>query len=162
MNRTLTSSTSKLSNPWLFFAVTFAWTWSFWILAVLLGLSADTSAGLAMSLLGVLGPMVAGIGLTYLTCDQTGRRDYWRRVIDLKRIGAKWYLVILLFVPILNILAALFDMLLGGSGATWGGEMVAITERADTIAGLLWIVAAIGIVVLWGPNTFTRKQEAIQ
>jgi membrane protease YdiL (CAAX protease family) len=73
-----------------------------------------------MSLLGVLGPMVAGIGLTYLTCDQTGRRDYWRRVIDFKRIGVKWYLVILLFVPILNILAALFDMLLGGSGATWG------------------------------------------
>jgi membrane protease YdiL (CAAX protease family) len=42
------------------------------------------------------------------------------------------------------------------------GEIIAITERADTIAGLLWIVAAIGIVVLWGPNTFTRKQETIE
>lgn len=279
MNRTSTLSNSKLSSPWLFFAATFAWTWSFWILAVVLGLG-NTAAGVVLSLLGVLGPMVAGIGLTYLTYDQEGRRDYWRRVIDFRRIGVKWYLVILLFAPILNILAALLDMLLGGSGATWGeaalnlfvaplsiipsilfatlipfieelgwrgyvldrlqakwsalvstlilgtvwslwhlplffiegtyqanlgvgtlefwvfmigvvalsfpftwiynntrrstlavilfhamvnftGEVIAITERADVISIILWFVAAIGIVVLWGPKTFTRE-EAMQ
>lgn len=120
MNRTSTLSTSNLSSPWIYFAATFAWTWSLWILALLLGLSMDTAAGFAMLLLGVLGPMVTGIGFTYLTYGQEGRRDYWRRVVDFKRIGVRWYLVILLFAPILNVLAALLDMLLGGIGATWG------------------------------------------
>ncbi len=279
MNRTLTLSTSRLCSPWLFFEATFAWTWSFWILAAVLGLG-NTAVGLVLSLLGVLGPMVAGIGLTYLSYDQEDRRDYWRRVIDFKRIGVKWYLVILLFAPALNILAALLDILLGGSGATWGeatlnffvaplsiipsilfaslipfieelgwrgyvldrlqvkwsalvstlilgtawslwhlplffiegtyqanlgvgsvafwvfmigvialsfpftwiynntrrstlavilfhamvnftGEVMAITERADVISIFLWFVAAIGIVVLWSPKTFTRD-EAMQ
>jgi membrane protease YdiL (CAAX protease family) len=237
----------------------------------------DTAAGFAMLLLGVLGPMVTGIGFTYLTYGQEGRRDYWRRVVDFKRIGVRWYLVILLFAPILNVLAALLDMLLGGIGATWGdaalnfvvaplsiipsilfatlipfveelgwrgysldrlqakwsalvstlilgsvwslwhlplffvegtyqanlgvgtlefwvfmigvvalsfpftwiynntrrstlavilfhamvnftGEVIAITERADVIATTLWIVAAAGIVVLWGSKTFTREK----
>lgn len=277
MNRTSTLSTSNLSSPWIYFAATFAWTWSLWILALLLGLSMDTAAGFAMLLLGVLGPMVTGIGFTYLTYGQEGRRDYWRRVVDFKRIGVRWYLVILLFAPILNVLAALLDMLLGGIGATWGdaalnfvvaplsiipsilfatlipfveelgwrgysldrlqakwsalvstlilgsvwslwhlplffvegtyqanlgvgtlefwvfmigvvalsfpftwiynntrrstlavilfhamvnftGEVIAITERADVIATTLWIVAAAGIVVLWGSKTFTREK----
>jgi membrane protease YdiL (CAAX protease family) len=277
MNRTSTLSTSNLSSPWIYFAATFAWTWSLWILALLLGLSMDTAAGFAMLLLGVLGPMVTGIGFTYLTYGQEGRRDYWRRVVDFKRIGVRWYLVILLFAPILNVLAALLDMLLGGIGATWGdaalnfvvaplsiipsilfatlipfieelgwrgysldrlqakwsalvstlilgsvwslwhlplffvegtyqanlgvgtlefwvfmigivalsfpftwiyndtrrstlavilfhaminftGEVIAITERADAIATTLWIVAAAGIVVLWGSKTFTREK----
>jgi membrane protease YdiL (CAAX protease family) len=277
MNRTSTLSTSNLSSPWIYFAATFAWTWSLWILALLLGLSMDTAAGFAMLLLGVLGPMVTGIGFTYLTYGQEGRRDYWRRVVDFKRIGVRWYLVILLSAPILNVLAALLDMLLGGIGATWGdaalnfvvaplsivpsilfatlipfieelgwrgysldrlqakwsalvstlilgsvwslwhlplffvegtyqanlgvgtlefwvfmigivalsfpftwiyndtrrstlavilfhaminftGEVIAITERADAIATTLWIVAAAGIVVLWGSKTFTREK----
>jgi membrane protease YdiL (CAAX protease family) len=38
------------------------------------------------------------------------------------------------------------------------GEVIAITERADTISILLWVVAAIGIVVLCGPKTFTREK----
>jgi membrane protease YdiL (CAAX protease family) len=38
------------------------------------------------------------------------------------------------------------------------GEIIAITERADAISILLWVVAAIGIVVLCGPKTFTREK----
>jgi len=275
MNRISTLLISKLSSPWVFFAATFTWTWLFWILAILLGLNMDTTAGVALLLLGVLGPMVTGIVFTYLTYDKKDRRNYYQRIIDFKRVGVKWYLIILLFVPILNFLASIIDVLLGGSGITWGesmlnffvdpvsiipsifyaflipfieelgwrgyvldrlqakwsalvstlilgsiwslwhlplffiegtyqanlgvgslefwlfligvvplsfaftwvynntrrsilaviilhamvnftGEIIAITERADTISILLWVVTAIGIVVLWGPNTFSR------
>jgi membrane protease YdiL (CAAX protease family) len=64
--------------------------------------------------------MVTGIVFTYLTREKEGRRDYWRRVIGFKRIPARWYLVVFLFVPILNGLAALMDSLTGGTGGTWG------------------------------------------
>jgi hypothetical protein len=41
------------------------------------------------------------------------------------------------------------------------GEIIAITQRADAVSILLWVVAAVGIVVLWGPNRFMGKQETI-
>lgn len=268
---------TALAAPWVFFVATFAWTWLIWGVAIFLGANMETAMGFVLLLLGVMGPMVTGIGFTYLTRDKEGRRNYWKRVISFKRIPARWYLVILLFVPVLNILAALLDILTGGSGATWGeaalnlvsnplsvipsilfaslipfieelgwrgyvldrlqekrsalvsslilgvvwslwhlpmffvqgsyqanlgvgtlefwlfmigviplsfafawiynntrrsilavilfhamvnftGEVIAITERADTISILLWVVAAIGIVVLCGPKTFTRER----
>ncbi len=268
---------TALAAPWVFFVATFAWTWLIWGVAIFLGANMETAMGFVLLLLGVMGPMVTGIGFTYLTRDKEGRRDYWKRVISFKRIPARWYLVILLFVPVLNILAALLDVLTGGSGATWGeaalnlvsnplsvipsilfaslipfieelgwrgyvldrlqekrsalvsnlilgvvwslwhlpmffvqgsyqanlgvgtlefwlfmigviplsfafawiynntrrsilavilfhamvnftGEIIAITERADAISILLWVVAAIGIVVLCGPKTFTREK----
>ena len=91
--------------------------------------------------------MVTGISFTYLTRDQEGRRDYWKRVIDFKRIPAKWYLVIFLFVPILNSLPALLDV---------------ITERADTFSIVLWFVAAIAVSMIWGASTLKRQDNAAQ
>jgi len=108
-----------LKNPWIYILATFAWTWLFWGLGIMLGVSME-SVGSLILLIGVTGPMITGIGFTYLTRDKAGRRDYWKRIIDFKRIPAKWYLVIFLFVPILNILAAIIDIIAGGNGATWG------------------------------------------
>jgi membrane protease YdiL (CAAX protease family) len=271
-------SSPTLSSPRIFFAATFGWTWLFWIPVALLGLG-GTPWGTLLSLLGVLGPMIAGIAFTYLTKDKAGRRDYWLRIIDPRRMGIGWFLVVVLFTPVLNISAALLDRLAGGSGATWGeaaiqissdplaviqlalfasiipfieelgwrgyaldrlqsrwnalvsslilgavwsvwhlplffiegtyqanlgvgslafwlfmvsiiplsipftwfynntrrsilsailfhsmvnftGELIALTERADTYASLLWFVAAIGITLIWGARTLTRNKGA--
>ena len=124
MNANQAGTKSRLSSPWIFFAVTFGWSWLFWILAARSGSGLNSAAGGGLLLLGILGPMLAGIGFTYLTRDQEGRRDYWRRLADLRRIHAKWYLTIFLFVPILIAVAALLDVLLGGSGGTWGEVIV--------------------------------------
>jgi membrane protease YdiL (CAAX protease family) len=280
MNKNSDSSVSILSNPWVFFVLVFGWSWFFWILTALLGLGMNTGSGIVLLLLGILGPMVGGIGFTYLTQGKEGRHDYWLRIIDLKRISARWYLVIFLFVPILNALAALLDILFGGSGAILGeaavqflsepwaiipsvlfsslipfieelgwrgyvldrlqarwnalvsslilgivwslwhlplffikdtyqynlgvgspsfwlfmigviplavlftwifnntrrstlavilfhsmvnftGELIAITERADTYSILLWFVAAIVVTVIWGAETLTRHEGAL-
>lgn len=83
-------------------------------------LNMDTVVGVVLLLPGVLGPKVTGISFAYLTYGQEDRRGYWRCIIDFKRIGVKWYLVILLFAPILNILAALLDILLGGQRCNMG------------------------------------------
>ena len=112
------SSKSMWCRPWVYFVATFAWTWLIWGVAILKGLTMETGA--VFGLLGMIGPMVMGIAFTYLTRDREGRRDYWKRVIDFKRIPGRWYLVIFLFVPVLNVLAALLDVMTGGSGATWG------------------------------------------
>ena len=120
MNGTLKTTRPKLASPWVYFLATFAWTWLIWGTGILLGFTAETGEGLIVALLGVIGPLVTGIGFTYFTRDIEGRRDYWKRIVDFKRIPAKWYLVIFLFVPVLNGLAALLDRMSGGTGGTWG------------------------------------------
>ena len=62
-----------------------------------------------LRILGGFGPPIAGILLTYLTTDRDGWRDYWRRVIDFKRISPIWYAVIFLGLPLLTILAMLLS-----------------------------------------------------
>jgi len=139
MNENLKTTNSKLAAPWIYFVATFVWTWLFWGVAVATGATVETAAGGIPMLLGVMGPMVTGIAFTYLTRDAAGRRDYWKRIIDFKRIPGKWYLVIFLFVPILNILAALLDVVTGGIGATWGeAARNVLTNPSSIVLSLLF------------------------
>jgi uncharacterized protein len=115
-DKTSTSRASTLSSPWLFFALVFCWSWFFWLSAAALRTSIQTTLGRTLLLLGLLGPMVGGIGFTYLTQGKEGRREYWSRMVDPKRIGGIWYLVILLFVPTLMAIAVLLDVASGGTG----------------------------------------------
>ncbi|MFC4544053.1 CPBP family intramembrane glutamic endopeptidase [Halosolutus amylolyticus] len=109
-----------VGNPWVFFAVTFAITWFFWLSAIALGVSFTSAAGLVLLLAGLVGPGIAGIGFVYLVYDERGRTDFWDRIKQVRRIGVRWGLVILLVPLAVTIVAAVVDTLLGGPGATWG------------------------------------------
>ena len=115
MNDRPVSAGSKLACPWLYFGVTIGWTWLFWLPAAFMSMSVRTPAGAVLALLGLLGPMATGIGFTYLTRDSEGRRDYWMRIIDLRRIPPRWYLLIFLFVPSLMAVTIAFDLVSGGN-----------------------------------------------
>jgi membrane protease YdiL (CAAX protease family) len=139
VNEPLKTTHPKLASPWIYFLATYLWSGLFGGLAILMNLSMETAAGLVLVLLAAIGPMATGIAFTYLTRDKTGRRDYWKRIVDLKRIPARWYLVILLFVPILNSTAALLDKLAGGSGATWGeAALNFLTNPSSIILSILF------------------------
>ena len=139
------SSSLLLSRPWVFFSLALGWSWLCWTPLALLGLGLGTPAGLICGLLGLLGPGVAGITCTYLTQGNQGRRDYWTRVIDVKRVGAKWYATIFLFVPILFALAVLLDILSGGTGGQW-------EESALRIAAQPWAIVPIALGIFFvGP-----------
>lgn len=112
-----TSMTPAISSPWLFFIPVFCWTWLFWLAAAALGADVQTTMGSVLLRLGLLGPMLGGIAFAYLTRDKEGRREYWSRVIDFRRIPARWYAVVFLFAPALMGLALLLDAASGGSVA---------------------------------------------
>jgi len=103
-------------NPWLFFLLTFALSWAAWAMAALLGAKDNELPAQILHYAGGLGPLVATLALLYRRHTPDFRRDFWRRAIDFKRIGIKWYGVILLTVPALTAMGALADMLLGGIG----------------------------------------------
>ena len=117
-----TSPPSALSSLWLFFVVVFSWTWFFWILAAALGISARSPLGIALEVMGLLGPMLGGIGFAYFMLSRESWLEYWSRIVDPRRIPAKWYLIIFLFVPSLYAVAVLLDVASGGSAALLTSE----------------------------------------
>jgi uncharacterized protein len=139
MKEFLKTTRPAFASPWTYFLATYVWSGIFGGLAILMDLSMEAAAGLVLVLLAAVGPMVTGIAFTYLTRDKEGRRDFWKRVIDFKRIPARGYLVIILFVPILNGLAALVDVLTGGIGAIWGETALNfLTNPASIILSILF------------------------
>jgi hypothetical protein len=61
-------------------------------------------------------PLAVATALTLLKHDRPFGRDFWRRIIDFKRIGYGWFLVIFQYAPVRSGLAALIDGLMGGQG----------------------------------------------
>jgi membrane protease YdiL (CAAX protease family) len=161
MNENLKTTRPALASPWIYFVATYIWSGIFGGLAILMNLSMETAAGLVLMLLAALGPMVMGIAFTYLTRDKEGRRDYWTRVVGFNRIPVKWYLIIFIFVPILNGLAALLDVLTGGTGATWGeAALNALTNPASIILSILFATLFPFIEELgWRGYLLDRLQE---
>jgi membrane protease YdiL (CAAX protease family) len=106
-----------LSCPWLFFGLVFCWSWGIWIPTAVSGISVQSALGTALELVGLLGPMLGGIGFAYLTQTKAGWLEYWARIIDPKRIRPEWYPIIFLFAPALWAVAVLLDIASGGSAA---------------------------------------------
>lgn len=101
----------KLAQPWIYFLATYAWTWFFFGIAYLMGVSAESgnTVGVVLVLLALSGPAVMGIAFVYLALNKEGQKDYWRRILDFKRISFKFYLIIFLLIPALSILAAILS-----------------------------------------------------
>ncbi len=144
-NRTL--ARPSLRSAGLFFVLVFCWTWSFWIGAAASGASAQSISGMALIVLGLLGPMLGGITFAYFTLDHEGWREYWVRIIDARRIPARWFLVVLLFVPCLMALAVLIDLLLSGDAV-----LTQIGKRATPfLAAPLSVAPFLLHVLVYGP-----------
>lgn len=107
----------KLSSPWVFFALTLGLSWIFTVPMALAGLNLQSSpVAMILYALAGLGPAAAAVLLTWFTEDADGRKAYWRRIVDARRISPGWYAVIFLTVPALTLLAAGGDRMLGGAG----------------------------------------------
>ncbi len=101
-------------DPWLFFILTYAWTWGFWIPVVLLGENVFTFPYFLLLGLGGLGPPIVAILLTYFKEDKEVWNDYWKRVVDVKRIGIVWMAVVLFLPAFRSGLAMITGILING------------------------------------------------
>ena len=142
MNMPTTAHTKK-RYLWIFFALTFFLTWIFWIPLALSGQDVMAGPLMIILLLGGFGPSIAGIIMTYRTQDKSGRRDFWRRSVNFRQIGAIWYAVILLIFPLLYGIAILLDMLLGGSPPA-ADAIAQIAAQPASLIGMLMMGLIIG------------------
>jgi len=128
---------SKSQFPWLYLLVAYGVTWVFWIPIALTRQDYQTSPFLlAMVFLGVFGPGMAGIVMTYREKGKDGGRDFWRRVFDFRRVSLKWYVLILLLFPALHLIAIAINHWLGGDPP----QFAFIKEALTLPAGILTVV----------------------
>ncbi len=101
-----------------FFLLTFTLSWMIWIPMAASGLEINLSGGkvstLIFLMIGAFSPSIIGILMTYRTSDKAGRLDFWRRVIDFRRISFGWYGIILLLFPVIMGLTFFIESMLGG------------------------------------------------
>jgi membrane protease YdiL (CAAX protease family) len=101
----------KWGNVWGFFAATYVGAWLIWLPAIL---ARDEQPNLLLVVLGAFVPSTVGIVFIYLTQDRQGRRDFWVRVMDVRRIGWRWWVVIVLIFPLTYGMSGVVFILLGG------------------------------------------------
>jgi membrane protease YdiL (CAAX protease family) len=114
------TGTTALGNWWVYLAVAVGATWVFWLTAIALGVRFDSALGLVLLLVGLAVPGASGVLFVYLVYDERGRIDFWNRITQTRRVGLRWLAVILLVPLGLGVLAGVVDLLLGGSGPSWG------------------------------------------
>ena len=106
---------SRPRFPWLYLVLAYAFAWVFWIPVAWTKQDYQSSPLLLVAVLaGVFGPGLAAIILVHLHEDRAARRDFWRRVLDPRRIRPVWYLIVILLWPLLHLVAIAVNALLGG------------------------------------------------
>jgi membrane protease YdiL (CAAX protease family) len=137
-----------LASAWPFFALTLALSWLFWGPAALFRLPVGAFPGSLLLGLGGVGPATAAIALTYLARGHATRGsaagDYWRRVIDVRRIGPLWWAAIACIIPAIKGLALLLDRFTGGPGVPAAGAL-------SRMSSLLQIVPLALFLLVFGP-----------
>ncbi len=105
-------SAMKSSLHFLFLA--YGWAWLWWIPIAVSRVNYQTSPLLILVvLIGVFGPGLAGILLTYRTGSPAERRDFWQRAFDFRRVQWRWIIFMLLLWPAMHILANFSSTSLG-------------------------------------------------
>jgi membrane protease YdiL (CAAX protease family) len=132
---------SSRKSPWLYFALTFGWSWLFWIPAALSGQNVMQFPTVLLLVLGGLGPPLAAILLTHLGQDSAERRDFWRRVVDLKRISPAWYAVAFLLSPVLAVLAVAVGLLAGEGLPSFDTALGFLSEPLTIVPFVLFNLA---------------------
>jgi membrane protease YdiL (CAAX protease family) len=134
----------QYANPRRFFALALGLSWLFWTPIALLGLEPFSMPGIGLFALGGLGPAAAEFVLILREADPAYVQDYRQRVLDNRRIGPRWGLVVLLFFPVVNGIALGLVVLDGGSLPAFG-------TATDLLADPITILPYAGFIMLFGP-----------
>ena len=127
------------ARPWLFLGLTLGLTWIVEFLAAAIDGVIPRWGVTALHYLGGIMPLAVAVGLMHWRHDRSFQRDFWQRIVDVRRIPPGWYLVIFLYTPVKSGLAALIDVLLGGRGIA--------PEAVSRLAQQPWLV--LPTLVFW-------------
>lgn len=110
-------TTNEIGDPYLsgataYFLIALSWSAVFWTAAILLGPPEHPPTSL-LFILGGAGPPIAALALTLFRETSTTRHDFLIRIVDVRRMGWRWFCAALLLPPVLLSLAILLDLAFG-------------------------------------------------
>jgi uncharacterized protein len=111
-------------SPWGFPILYLGWAYLFW--SPLPGSQTSVWAGwnLVLFLVGGASPLLAGVTLAWLTGGRAGVLDLGHRLVDARRITRRWWVVVLAFWPVFDLVVAVAARMLGVTEAPldvhWG------------------------------------------
>jgi uncharacterized protein len=126
-----------------FFILTFLFSYLVW--AGLIFLELPDSWFLPLLILGAFGPSLTAMGLVHWYGDKKECKDFWNRVIDPRRIGLKWFLVILLLFPAILLTGYFIYALVGGNIPSLASFFAGM-ETPETFIMLMLIMVFAGPV----------------
>jgi len=106
-------------RKWLFFIIALGWSWLFWIPLIFLKLVFNTMPGIILYSIGGLGPVLSAIYLVRTTQQKDDQREFWRRVIDFKRVPLRWLFVSLFIPPLIGVFSILVSLFLSNEYTQW-------------------------------------------
>ncbi len=127
----------SLINVKKFFIFTFIQTWIFYIAIILLGLNVYTGLGLIFLICGGMAPSLIGVILVFTSYRKEDRKDYFRRVYQVNRIGIGWWLFIFLVCPVMHALTAMITLIFGGEMPAMEGLRDAVQSPVSILTVLL-------------------------
>lgn len=109
----------------LFISTVFFWTWTPWLITVFSGLHfTDPGASFLIGLGGV-GPLIGALAVLFITGNgERIRKDYFKRAIGFPFLRRESYLFILLFLPVVTLLATIFSTFIGEPFPPFPSEQV--------------------------------------
>ena len=98
---------------WAFPLIYLGWAYLFWSPLFASELSVWSFPNILFFLVGGASPLLAAIVLAALSGGRAQLLDLWRRLVDVRRIGLWWWLTLLLFWLVFNLVMAAIAVVLG-------------------------------------------------
>jgi len=145
--------------PWLFFGLTYGLSWAIWVPYMLTGKPVDGPVPALVIACSV--PSLVGIILTCAASDNTGRNDFWTRVVSFKLIRLRWFAVLICLFPFLLALGLLTGKLFGGALPPLRGAEQILTQPAALMLyiGANFIGGPLGEELGWRGFALDRLQN---
>ncbi len=103
------------TNPWKFFVLALSISYFFWGWIIIFQWNIWQFPAIILGAIGLFGPAVAEIILISRTHDPKLWKDYWSRILNIKRIKLSWLLLILLLFPAINLVSLWIAKLTGST-----------------------------------------------
>jgi hypothetical protein len=141
-------------NALLFFLLAYALAWSCWSAARALGATSAAPIAGAVVLLGVFAPGLVALALTRFEAGPQAMLALLRR-IGHWRVGARWYLFAVLYMPAVKLTAALIHRVGTGAWPAFGREAWYVMAGAILVS--TWVQA--GEEIGWRGYALPRLSE---
>ncbi len=103
----------RATAPWGFPVLYLGWAYLFWLPVVVSEASVWTYPNVVLLLIGGSSPLLAGLVLLWVNHGRTGLADLRRRLLEVGRISGRWWLIIVLFYPVYNLVVAVVALVTG-------------------------------------------------